>query len=72
MLITHCTTLLNNMQLNFAVVKNSNKPQPFYGPFSGTTQVCRCQKRTYGLYGAREDYQRQTHRPYGWVPLHRD
>jgi len=30
-------------------------PQPFYGPFSGTTQVRRCQKRTSGLYGARED-----------------
>ena len=30
-------------------------PQPFYGPFSGTTRVSRCQKRTYGLYGARED-----------------
>jgi len=30
-------------------------PQPFYGPFSGTTQVSRCQKRIYGLYGAWED-----------------
>ena len=30
-------------------------PQKFYGPFSGTTQVSRCQKRTSGLYGARED-----------------
>jgi len=29
--------------------------QPFYGPFSGTTWVSRCQKRTSGLYGARED-----------------
>jgi len=28
-------------------------PQPFYGPFSGTTRVSRCQKRTSGLYGAR-------------------
>ena len=27
-------------------------PQPFYGPFSGTTQVSRCQKTTSGLYGA--------------------
>jgi len=35
-------------------------PQPFYGPFSGTTQVSRCQKRTSGLYGAREDLLRQT------------
>jgi len=30
-------------------------PQPFYCPFSGTTWVSRCQKRTSGLYGARED-----------------
>jgi len=30
-------------------------PRPFYGPFSGTTQVSQCQKRTSGLYGARED-----------------
>jgi len=30
-------------------------PQPFYGPFSGTTRVSQCQKRTSGLYGARGD-----------------
>ena len=30
-------------------------PQPFYGPFSVTTWVSRWQKRTSGLYGARED-----------------
>jgi len=30
-------------------------PQPFYSPFSGTTQVSLCQNRTSGLYGARED-----------------
>jgi len=29
--------------------------QPFYSPFSGTTQVSQCQKRTSGLYGPRED-----------------
>ena len=29
--------------------------QPFYGPFSRTSRVSRCQKRTSGLYGARED-----------------
>jgi len=29
--------------------------QPFYGPFSGTTWVSWCQKRTSGLYGARGD-----------------
>jgi len=30
-------------------------PQPFYGPFYRTTRVSQCQKRTSGLYGARED-----------------
>jgi len=30
-------------------------PQPFYGPFSRTTWLSWCQKRTSGLYGARED-----------------
>jgi len=30
-------------------------PQPFYSPFSGTTRVSQCQKKTSGLYGARED-----------------
>jgi len=34
---------------------NTTTPQPFYGPFSGTTRVSRCQKRTYGLYGVRGD-----------------
>ena len=34
---------------------HTTPPQPFYGPFSGTTRVSRCQKRTSGLYGARED-----------------
>jgi len=29
--------------------------QPFYGHFSGTTRVSRCQKRTSGLLGAMED-----------------
>jgi len=28
---------------------------PFYGPFSGSTQVSRRQKKSSGLYGARED-----------------
>ena len=31
---------------------DSYHTQPFYGPFSGTTGVSRCQKRTSGLYGA--------------------
>jgi len=35
--------------------KLPHTPQPFYGSFSGTTRVSRCQKRPSGLYGARED-----------------
>jgi len=36
-------------------LSNSTTPQPFCGPFSGTTPVSRRQKRTSGLYDARED-----------------
>jgi len=36
-------------------IVNQLLPQPFYGPFSGTTRVSRCQKRTSVLYDARED-----------------
>jgi len=53
-------------------VTRSTHTQPFYGPFSETTWVSRCQKRTSGLYGAREGYQRQTKWPSGWAPLHPD
>jgi len=35
-------------------------PQLFYGPFSRTTSVNQCQKRTSGLYGAREDSEADT------------
>jgi len=40
---------------NASDVKEQQQQQPFYGPFSGTTLVSRCQKRTSGLYAARED-----------------
>jgi len=43
--------MFRNWQLGLLVPP----PQPFYGPFSGTTWVSRCEKRTSGLYGARED-----------------
>jgi len=45
-------------------------PQPFYGPFSGTTRVSLCQKRTSGLYGAM--VQGEINRSSGWAPLHPD
>jgi len=35
--------------------RDTTPPQPFYGPFSGTTRVSRRQKKTSGLYGARAD-----------------
>ena len=37
------------------LMTTTTTPQPFYGPFSRTIRVSRCQKRTSGLYGARED-----------------
>jgi len=36
-------------------LKIHTTPEPYYGPFSVATRVSRCQKRTSGLYGARED-----------------
>jgi len=49
--------MTNNFNYNpiSHVVTTTIPPQPFYSPFSGTTVVSRCQKRTSGLYGARED-----------------
>jgi len=49
-----------NVNKKFLHPSNTNSnhhttPQPFYGPFLGTTQVSQCQKKTSGLYGARED-----------------
>jgi len=35
--------------------ESTTTQQPFYGSFSTTTKVRRCQKRTSGLCGARED-----------------
>jgi len=43
--VTQCLEMKNH----------THTPQPFYHPFSGTTPVSQCQKRTSGLYGARED-----------------
>ena len=37
------------------ITTHQTTPHPFYGPFSGTTHVSRCQKKTSGLHGARED-----------------
>jgi len=45
-------TLLVGCQVEYAP---HTTPQPFYAPFSGTTRVSQCQKRSSGLYGARED-----------------
>jgi len=40
---------------HLAILPHHTTPQPFYGPFSRTILVSRCQKKTSGLYGARED-----------------
>jgi len=45
----------DSIDCNHHLSPECTTPQPFYGPFSGTTRVSRCQKRTSGLYGARED-----------------
>jgi len=45
-------TIANMIKL---VMSLTTTPQPFYGPFTGTTRVSRCQKKNSGLYGARED-----------------
>jgi len=50
--MTNCS---NNVKYSLIQYRNHTTPQSFYGPFSGTTRVSRCQKRTSGLYGARED-----------------
>jgi len=39
----------------FVITTTHTTSQTFYSPSSGTTRVSRCQKRTSGLYGAREN-----------------
>jgi len=59
-----CYTMLNvilpDALLQTLVGKRNTKnakipPQPFYSSFSGTIRVSWYQKRTSGLFGARED-----------------
>jgi len=45
----------NSLPLSLEQYAGDYITQPFCGPFSGINQVSRCQKRTSGLYGARED-----------------
>ena len=47
-------------------------PQWFYGTFFGTIRMSQCQKKTSGLYGARQDNKKQTCRQSRWAPLHPD
>jgi len=44
---------------------------PFYGPFSGTTRVSRCQKKPLDFL-VQGKINRGRRRPSGWVPLHPD
>jgi len=48
-----CGVALGKLLIRLPLVTTT--PQPFCGLFSRTTRVSRCQKRTSGLYGARED-----------------
>ena len=45
----------NGKSAAVAVITTTVLPQPFYGPISGTTRVSQRQKKTSGLFGARED-----------------
>ena len=51
----HMVSEQDNKAYRTLIVALLQPPQAFYGPFSGTTGVSRCQKRTSGLCGARED-----------------
>ena len=48
-------TISNGKKNKISQINTTTTPQPFYGPFSETAQVSQCQKRTSGLYSARED-----------------
>jgi len=48
----YCVQMIETMSWAAAVVTTTTT---ILQPFSGTTWVSRCQKRTSGLYGARED-----------------
>jgi len=48
--ILRCFTISSS-----TIMQRYTHTHPFYGPFSGTTRVSRCQNRTSGLHSARED-----------------
>jgi len=50
-----CKGVHNTRRWPCGVCGRTTPPQPFYGPFSGTTRMSRCQKRTSGLYSARAE-----------------
>jgi len=47
--------LIPRVNMNTSFLIPHTHTQPFYDPFSGTTRVSQCQKRTSGLYDARKD-----------------
>jgi len=55
--MTHTTNNNSIRDIIFTILNatTTTTPQPYYGPFSGTIRLSRGQKRTPGLYGARED-----------------
>jgi len=58
-LASHLVWLADNHVLKHLLKNRINTrhthTQPFYGPFSGTTLVNRCQKKSSGLFGAMGD-----------------
>jgi len=58
--MVHCVEWMN---------LNSCNPKLFYGPFSGTTQVSRCQKRTSALMMQGKINRGRHTEPSGWAPL---
>ena len=54
-------------QISSKLVQHVTHNHFIYSPFSGTTRVCQCQKKSFsGLYGVREDNRgRHTDHPYG-------
>jgi len=64
-----CLSVYRFHQLTYTpmILHMHTHTHPFYGDFSGTTQLSRCQKKaSSGLYGAREDNRgRHTNNPAG-------
>jgi len=52
LLVRSYTRCRKSSPLRLLLIFHHHTTQPSYGPFSGTTRVSQCQKRTSGIYGA--------------------